>query len=326
VVEVSVVVPARNEAPRIQACLRSLLAQDYAREAYEVIVVDDASTDRTSEVAASFGVRVLRCRGASFSGGAAARNLGVACARGEVVAFTDADCVAEPDWLRKLVASFKDLTVGVCGGDVIGVGESLVARSLEQSGAFRLESLCRAQPWPILVTANVAYRKTVFHVLGGFDPSLREASDLEMTWRVARDGRFRLVCCPEAVVYHQHPATVRGLYEQWRGYGAGRARVVAKLGGRAAVLREGLHQGGVAFSASVASPLRVLRRLAAVGRGERGYPVFPFLDAVRAVAFATGYWVATLGWSPGGSWRERASEVHAGPSRVPWRAGSEELR
>jgi hypothetical protein len=102
--------------------------------------------------------------------------------------------------------------------------------------------------------------------------------------------------------------------------------VVAKLWGRAAVLKEGLHQGGAALSASVASPLRVLRRLAAVGRGERGYPVFPFLDAVRAVAFATGYWVATLGWSPGGSWRERASEVHAGPSRVPWRAGSEELR
>jgi cellulose synthase/poly-beta-1,6-N-acetylglucosamine synthase-like glycosyltransferase len=326
VVKVSVVVPARNEEARIGACLDSLLRQDYPRDAYEVIVVDDASTDRTAEVAADFGVRVLRCGGAPSSSGTAARNVGVACARGEVVAFTDADCVAEPDWLRKLVAPFRDLTVGVCGGDVVGAGGSLVTRYLERSGAFRLESLWRAQPWPIFVTANVAYRKTVFQVLGGFDPSLNAASDLEMTWRVARDGRFRLVCCPGAVVYHQHPATVRGLYEQWRGYGAGRARVVAKLWGSAAARKDGWRQGGVALSASVLSPLRVVRRLAAVGREERGYPVFPFLDAVRAVAFATGYWVATSGWSPGGSWRERASEVHAGPSRVPWRAGSEELR
>ena len=305
-VEVSVVVPARNEAPRIQACLRSLLAQDCAREAYKVIVVDDASTDRTSEVAASFGVRVLRCRGASSSGGAAARNLGVACARGEVVAFTDADCVAEPDWLRKLVASFKDLTVGVCGGDVIGVGESLVARSLERSGAFRLESLCRAQPWPIFVTANVAYRKTVFHVLGGFDPSLREASDLEMTWRVARDGRFRLVCCPEAVVYHQHPATVRGLYEQWRGYGAGRARVVAKLWGRPAAYREGVTQGVRAVAALGLLSLRVLKRGLEPGGTRWPRVAYPFLDVARAAGFAAGYWAALRGRPPQESWRERA--------------------
>jgi cellulose synthase/poly-beta-1,6-N-acetylglucosamine synthase-like glycosyltransferase len=306
VVEVSVVVPARNEAPRIQACLRSLLAQDYAREAYEVIVVDDASTDRTSEVAASFGVRVLRCRGASSSGGAVARNLGVASARGEVVAFTDADCVAEPDWLRKLVAPFKDLTVGVCGGDVIGVGDSLVARSLERSGAFRLESRCRAQPWPIFVTANVAYRKTVFHVLGGFDPSSRAASDLEMTWRVARDGGFRLVCCPEAVVHHQHPATVRGLYEQWRGYGAGRARVVAKLWGRPAAYREGVTQGVRAAAALGLLSLRVLKRGLEPGGTLWPRVAYPFLDVVRAAGFAARYWAALRGRPPQESWRERA--------------------
>ncbi len=311
-VSVSVVVPARNERPRIHECLRSLMGQDYERDRYEVIVVDDGSTDRTAEVAASYGVTLLRLPGPSPAGGAIARNWGVARARGEIIAFTDADCVPARDWLRKLVGPFRDETVGACAGDVIGSGDSLVARYVERTGAFRLESFRRVRPWPIFVTANVAYRRKVFEVLGGFDPFLRGAADLEMTWRVARDGRLRLVCCPDAVVYHRHPATVRGLYEQWRGYGAGRARVVAKMGG--AVLNEGFRQSGLALRSGLLVPFRALRRLAAVGQEGWEEAVSPFLDAVRAVGFATGYWRAAFGRSPEGSWRERGGgEGEEGP-------------
>lgn len=299
---VSVVVPARNEELRIGRCVRALLAQDYPREQYEVIVVDDGSQDRTADVAAGFGVAVLR---QPPSGGAAARNLGVAHARGEVVAFTDADCVPVRDWLRELVAPFQDPSVAASGGDVVGEPVSWIARYIEAAGYFRLERRWHAHPWPIFVTANVAYRKAVFEALGGFDPELRGASDLEMTWRVARDGRFRLVPRPQALVWHAHPTSVRALYEQWRGYGAGGPPLIARLWGPRAVAADAWRQVARAgLSLALAVP-RLLGRAARRRRGEEA--AYPLLDVVRSVAYAAGYWSAWRGRPPDEAWRDRVA-------------------
>lgn len=304
-VQVSVVVPARNEQTRLRACLESLLHQDYPGD-YEVIVVDDHSTDGTAAVAARCGVTVLRLADGS-AGSAAACNAGVEHARGEVVAFTDADCRPAQNWLQHLMAAFQDPVVGVCGGEVVGLGDSMVARYVEAAGIFRLQSRMRAQPWPILVTANVAYRKTVFEALGPFDASLRSVEDMEMSWRVAQDGRFRVVGCPTAVVYHLHPSTVGGLYQQWSAYGAGRARLATKKGGLGLLLREGLRQSCLALASCLLAPTRAVWRWVRHPREEAGQVLFPFLDAVRAVAFAAGYWQGAGGHMPSGTWRERAA-------------------
>lgn len=303
-VRVSVVVPARNEEPRIGGCLGALLAQDYPREAYEVIMVDDGSTDRTVGVAEGFGVTVLR---QPHRGGAAARNLGVAHARGELVAFTDADCVAERHWLHELVAAFEDPEVGVCGGDVLGVGDSWIARYLEEEvRLFRLDRLQQVRPWPVFVTANVAYRREVFQRLGLFVPELRGSSDLEMAWRVARDGRCRLLGRPTAVVCHAHPRTVRDLYAQWFGYGAGRAQVDLLLFGRGAAARGCLTHGARALGTVGLAPFRVAARL--VRAEKRGRFANPVLDVVRGLAYAAGYWAGFAGRSVRGSWRARVGE------------------
>ncbi len=301
---VSVVVPARNEQPRIGACLQALVEQDYPQGAYEVIVVDDGSTDRTAEEAARFGVSVLR---QPALGGAAARNLGVAHARGEVVAFTDADCVPARDWLRELVAPFADKGVGVCGGDVQGLGASWVARYVDdEARPFRVDQLERTRPWPVFVTANVAYRREVFEQLGGFSVGLAGASDLEMAWRVARDGRYRLVGCGRAVVYHLHPTTVRGLYEQWFRWGAGRAQVDGIVFGCKGKVRGALQHTALALTSAAVAPLRVLARL--VRGHSRARCAAPLLDVVRAWAFVAGYWAALTRNVGTGSWRERARE------------------
>lgn len=313
-VQVSVVVPARNEQARLEACLDSLLRQDYPN-GYEVIVVDDHSTDGTAAVAARFGVTVLQLADDS-AGGAAARNAGVEHARGNVVAFTDADCRPAQDWLRHLLVPFQDPGVGVCGGEVVGRGGSIVARYVEAAGIFRLESRMRAQPWPILVTANVAYRKTVFQVLGLFDASLGGAADMEMSWRVAQDGCFRVVACPTAVVSHLHPSTVGGLYQQWYSYGAGRARLVASLQHRGGLVREGLRQSCLALVSCALALLRAAWRFVRQPKKGGGQLVFPFLDAVRAVAFAAGYWQGARGRMPSGSWRERAAGMAPKPAKA----------
>ncbi|HNT89861.1 MAG TPA: glycosyltransferase family A protein, partial [Candidatus Hydrogenedentes bacterium] len=97
-IQFSVVIPAHNEEAVIALCLRSLEAMDYPRERYEVIVVDDASTDRTAEIAREFGARVITEKCASI---AAVRNRGAREARGEIIAHLDADMIVDPLWLKR---------------------------------------------------------------------------------------------------------------------------------------------------------------------------------------------------------------------------------
>ena len=111
----SVIVPVYND-PRVEACISSLLTQDYPKELYEVIVVDNNSNDTTSEVIQRFNVKYVRedRKGSYF-----ARNKGLEIAKGDVAAFIDADCVAAPHWLSELLRDFKDPHVGGIGGRLL---------------------------------------------------------------------------------------------------------------------------------------------------------------------------------------------------------------
>ena len=96
---VSVIIPAYNEENTIESCLNSLLNQTIGKESYEVIVVDDGSTDSTSEIIKRYPVKLFR---QGNSGPATARNLGAKNSSGEIILFTDADCVAEPNWIEEM--------------------------------------------------------------------------------------------------------------------------------------------------------------------------------------------------------------------------------
>src|SRR3954447_16813353 len=123
---VTVVVAARNERAHIDACLRALAAQDGVAADWEIVVVDNASSDDTAARAAAHGVRVVR---EPRAGVTYARNAGVRAAAGEIVAFVDADCVPERGWLRELLAGADDSTVGCFVGEIVPLASpSPVAR------------------------------------------------------------------------------------------------------------------------------------------------------------------------------------------------------
>lgn len=218
---VSVIVPAYNAACTLPATLRALAAQTYPPERYEVIVVDDGSTDDTSALAMAHGARVLR---QPHQSPAAARNAGACVARGEVLLFTDADCEPAEDWIAALVAALEPGVAGAKG--VYQTRQRAVLPRFVQAEFEDKYARLAKHTWIDFVdTYSAAYRRIDFEAEGGFDPTFPTASaeDIELSFRMAAHGR-RLRFVPGAVVYHQHPTTLyaylrrKAVYGFWRGY------------------------------------------------------------------------------------------------------------
>jgi cellulose synthase/poly-beta-1,6-N-acetylglucosamine synthase-like glycosyltransferase len=218
---VSVIVPACNAEHVIGDCLEALLAQDYPSDRMEVIAVDNRSTDGTAAVMCRYPVRVLAERRVQSS--YAARNTGLAVARGGVVLFTDADCVPQPGWALALVAALDDEDAGGAAGRIEAAsGDTLVERFqveervLDAAGAFTRPAL------PFAQTANAAYRRVVFERVGLFDPTLVSGGDLDLSWRMQRAG-WGLAYAPGAVIRHRHRRTFGGLVRMYAKNGHGAA-------------------------------------------------------------------------------------------------------
>jgi glycosyltransferase involved in cell wall biosynthesis len=210
----TVVVPAFNAAATIEECVRSLLALRYPRELLELVVVDNGSTDETQAVLAPHSDRVALIE-ESRRGPAAARNAGIRHARGEVVAFTDADCTVDPDWLRELVEPLRDSEVGIVGGRILARAGANEAELFGETIHDHHASILVWRP-PYVITMSWASRRAVLEEVGLFDETLRRVEDVDLSYRIGRAGR-RLVYRPEAVVYHRNERSLLGLArEGWQ--------------------------------------------------------------------------------------------------------------
>jgi GT2 family glycosyltransferase len=203
--EVSVIVPVRNGAGSVPRLLRSLDAQTLARERFEVIVVDNDSSDRTAEVAAAHGARVIHEPIANRS---RARNRGAEHAASRLYAFTDADCVADPRWLEELV-DCRSVAALVAGDVRVRVSERPNAvERYEALWRFGQESWVK-QGWA--ATANMLVHADAFDAVGGFDPTWRHiGEDADFCFR-ARAAGFTLGYCAAAIVEHEAERELRPL-------------------------------------------------------------------------------------------------------------------
>ncbi|GEM_PF-516010 len=227
---VSVVVPAYNAMKTIAVCLESLLAQDYPVDRREIIVVDNNSSDETAAIVARYPVRLLHehSRQSSY----AARNTGWRQARGELVAFTDADCVADPEWLARLAEGFTDAAIGGVAGRVLALSPATVLeRFAEQRRQVSNDASMNCSYLPYAITANVAYRREALEALGGFDESLISGGDADFAWRLQQQLGRRLVFALEALVRHKHRDTFGSFWRQHRLYGYGTAMLYERYPG-----------------------------------------------------------------------------------------------
>jgi GT2 family glycosyltransferase len=202
----SIIIPAFNGAARIGNCLAALLPQVGARNT-EILVVDDGSTDNTADVVKQYpSVRLIsQCN----AGPAAARNHGAKRASGEILLFTDDDCVPFADWLEAMLKPFDDPEIVGAKGIYCTRQKSLVARfvQLEYEDKYRL--MANFTHIDFIDTYSAAFRRDRFLEIGGYDTSFPVAcaEDVELSYRMSLRG-WKMKFVPNAIVYHTHPDTL----------------------------------------------------------------------------------------------------------------------
>lgn len=222
---VSVVVCSYNGAATLDECLRSLGRLDYPD--YEVILVDDGSTDETPQIAARFPA--VRCIRQPNRGLSAARNAGLHAATGQIVAYTDADCVADPTWLTYLVRAMYDQRADAIGGpNVPPAADNWVAKCVAASPGGPSHVMLDDQRAEHVPGCNMAFDRDRLLAAGGFDEQFRQAGDdVDVCWRFL-DAGLRIGYAPAALVWHHRRGTVRAYLRQQAGYGRSEAMVLFK--------------------------------------------------------------------------------------------------
>ncbi|MCM8784517.1 MAG: glycosyltransferase [Candidatus Omnitrophica bacterium] len=203
--KVSIVIPGYNCAKTIEENLRACFNQDYLRDLYEVIFVDDGSTDNTGDIVRQFPVKYIYQKN---SGPAQARNKGWQEAEGEIIIFTDSDCIPDKQWIKNLVRNFNHKKIGAVGGSYgIKNSENLLASCIHAEILWRHQKMSREVK--ALGSYNLAIPKKILLELNGFEESYLTASgeDNDLSYRLLKKG-YRLIFEPNALVYHYYPERI----------------------------------------------------------------------------------------------------------------------
>ena len=221
---VSVVVCSYNGARTIGDCLDGLARLDYPD--YEVIVVDDGSTDRAAVIARRYPVVVIQTHN---QGLALARNVGLKEATGEIVAYIDDDARPDPQWLRYLAATFMSTAhAGVGGPNIAPPGDGPIAECVARAPGGPVHVLLNDREAEHIPGCNMAFRKSCLAAIGGFDPQFRTAGDdVDVCWRLLARG-WTLGFHPAALVWHHRRNSLRTYWRQQIGYGRAEAMLERK--------------------------------------------------------------------------------------------------
>jgi glycosyltransferase involved in cell wall biosynthesis len=223
--KVSVVICAYNAERTMDTCLASLADLRYPN--YEVLIVNDGSKDRTREIAEQYpGFTLINQPNRGLS---VARNVGMQAARGEIVAYTDSDCVVDPDWLTYLVYKFvRGGFVAVGGPNFPPPEASAVAAYVAASPGGPTHVLLNDEVAEHIPGCNMAFTKQALLGVGGFEPIFAAAGDdVDLCWRLQNQGDA-IGFSPAAMVWHFRRNTVRDYLKQQRGYGKAEALLYFK--------------------------------------------------------------------------------------------------
>ncbi len=220
----SIIIPVFNAERTLKACLTSVTNLDYPADQYEIICVDNGSTDVSIKIIQSFKkVRLIleHNRQSSY----AARNAGIQVADGKLLAFTDADCIVCADWLLQLEQAFEDPSVGGVAGQILPAEpKTFIERYQVSRRVLNLETM----PFPFKgfpVTANAAYRSEIFTEIGLFHEQLMSCGDFELGQRIKNHSKYKIKVQLDIAVLHHHRISLPAMIGQYTRYGIGRKHI-----------------------------------------------------------------------------------------------------
>ncbi len=313
----SVIIPVHNGEKTIADCLRSILSQK-TNFPFEVIVVNDGSTDNTAAIAKQF--KKTRLVSQKRQGPAVARNNGARIAEGNVIVFVDSDCVAAADWLQEMVSPLQSTEIAGVQGRYKSKQRQLIARLVQLEIEQRHDKMAESKFIDFMGSYSAAYRKSVFREMQGFDTSFPMASgeDTDLSFRINKKGH-KLFFNPKAIVFHTHPSSF-GHYLRVKFYRAfWRVKVYGKHKGKIAKdsYTSQAIKGQIVLSfilfisliAAIFSPiatyaagmLALLLFLSglpfaawAFKRDKAVGLIAPFVSVIRAIVFAAGLALGTI--------------------------------
>jgi GT2 family glycosyltransferase/DNA-binding beta-propeller fold protein YncE len=275
---VSVVVCAYNAEATLEDCLSSIGQLTYPD--YEIVLVNDGSTDRTGEIARRHPrVRVIDTSNRGLS---AARNVGLAAATGEIVAYTDADVRVDRDWLTFLVQPFLTSdVVGSGGPNVVPGDDPPMAQAVARAPGGPTHVLLDDRLAEHVPGCNMAFRREALLAIGGFNPTyLRAGDDVDVCWRLQARG-WKIGFAGAALVWHHHRTSIKAYWKQQIGYGEGEMWLMAHH-------PEKFLDGRMLWRGRIYSPLPFIRSLSGtkVNAGVWGTAAFPSVYRTDVHPFA----------------------------------------
>lgn len=223
---VSVIVPIYNGEADLPDLLQCLQAQSYPADRVEYLLIDNNSSDRTLELlqAAAQNLsavhNIYALTEKKIQSSYAARNCGIRQAIGEILAFTDADCRPQADWLLHLVQRFQQTQTGIVAGEILPLpGNTLLERYADRHEILSQRHTLSHSFYAYGQTANLAIRRQALEQAGLFRPWLTTGGDADLCWRIQQGGLWKLQFAPQAIVQHRHRSTWRELRQQWVRYG-----------------------------------------------------------------------------------------------------------
>lgn len=279
---ISVIVPTFNRSIQLKKCIDSLMTQSYNKNKFEIIIINDGSTDNTINFLESIKtIPNISIINQDNKGPASARNQGLKKSKGDYIAFIDDDCIASRDWLLELTSSLpQDPKIAGIGGKIHGLSNTIIDKFIENDIYLFKHQINRTNT-DYIVTANSLFKKEALMRINGFNENFMIAGgeDNYLSYQLIKKG-YTIIKTEKAIIYHHHPNSIISFYKTSYKYGIGE-KIGESLGNKFQFMKD------LTLYKLIIKKPELINEKRKIKRSDRLY--FIILNLIKNIAFYRGY-------------------------------------